>query len=90
MGIHPGWGPNPRNVVKLMPKSNESELEIKYKPCKYEFGANKIRSMRSEIRINWDVVGRVRSCWGKEASASNDFEPKGRIYRGESDNSGDR
>lgn len=39
-----------------MPTLKESEVEIKYRPCKYEFGANKISSVRSEIRINEEVL----------------------------------
>lgn len=34
----------------------ESELEDTYRLCEYKFGANKIRSMRSKIGINEEVL----------------------------------
>ena len=53
--------------------SNESALESKYRPCKYKLGANKIRAMRSVIKISQEVLLVVRSCWGKGTFASNSF-----------------
>lgn len=72
----------------MTPAYKELESEAKYGPWRYNFGANKVSSVRSDIDHE-GFIGRVRGCCWGGSSATNNFEPKGITGKRESTNSGD-